>query len=184
MKGANALAEKIAKETPNSFIAAQFENMANPESHYQTTGPEIYEDMDGQIDYFVCAVGTGGTISGVGKYLKEKNKNIKVIGVEPAASPYITEGRAGPHKIQGIGAGFIPENLDLSLIDEVVTVSDSEAITYARSVARCEGLLVGISSGAALAAAVKLSRKDEMRGKRIVVILPDTGERYLSAEVF
>lgn len=180
MSGAIAKAEELKGEISGAIIAGQFTNPANPEAHYKTTAPEIYSDMDGDIDIFISCIGTGGTITGCARYLKEKNPDIKVIGVEPASSPYITEGRSGKHAIQGIGAGFIPEILDLSLIDEVLTVTDGEALSYMRDVARCEGLLVGISSGAALAAAMKISRREENQGKRIVVILPDTGERYLS----
>ena len=184
MKGAIEKAEELQREIEGSIIAGQFSNPANPMAHYKTTAPEIWEDSDGEIDYFIATIGTGGTISGIARYLKEKNSDIKVIGVEPTDSPFITEGRAGKHAIQGIGAGFIPENLDLSLIDEVMTVTEGESVAYTRSIARCEGILVGISSGAALAAAVKLARRDGMAGKRIVVILPDTGERYLSAGIF
>ena len=184
MKGAIAKAEELAAEIPNSIIAGQFTNPANPEAHYKTTGPEIWEDTEGEIDVFVACAGTGGTVSGTAKYLKEKNPNVKVIAVEPASSPYITEGRAGAHKIQGIGAGFIPEILDLSVIDETVTVTDDEAYETARAIAKSEGLLVGISSGAAISAAEKIAKRPENRGKRIVTILPDTGERYLSAGVF
>lgn len=184
MAGAIARAEELKRELGGAIIAGQFSNPANPEAHYKTTAPEIWADTDGELDIFISCIGTGGTVSGCARYLKEKNPNIKIIGVEPASSPFITEGRSGAHAIQGIGAGFIPENLDLSLIDEVVTVTDGEAIAYARNIARCEGLLVGISSGAALAAAIKVARREENTGKRIVVILPDTGERYLSAGVF
>lgn len=184
MKGAIAKAEELAAEISNSIIAGQFTNPANPEAHYKTTGPEIWEDTEGEIDVFVACAGTGGTVSGTAKYLKEKNPNVKVIAVEPASSPYITEGRAGAHKIQGIGAGFIPEILDLSVIDETVTVTDDEAYETARVIAKAEGLLVGISSGAAISAAEKIAKRPENRGKRIVTILPDTGERYLSAGVF
>ena len=178
MLGANAMAEKIARETPNSFIAAQFENMANPEAHYLTTGPEIYDDMDGQIDYLVCAVGTGGTISGVGKYLKEKNKNIKIVAVEPKNSPLLSGGVAGAHKIQGIGANFVPSTLDTEIYDEIITVSDEEAYEYTAKISKCEGVLVGISSGCALCAAMEIAKRE--KGKNIVVIFPDTGTRYLS----
>ena len=178
MLGANAMAEKIARETPNSFIAAQFENMANPEAHYLTTGPEIYDDMDGQIDYLVCAVGTGGTISGVGKYLKEKNKNIKVVAVEPKNSPLLSGGVAGAHKIQGIGANFVPSTLDTEIYDEIITVSDEEAYEYTAKISKCEGVLVGISSGCALCAAMEVAKRE--KDKNIVVIFPDTGTRYLS----
>lgn len=184
MKGAIEKAEKLAMEIPDSIIAGQFTNPANPGAHYKTTGPEIWQDTDGEIDIFVACAGTGGTVSGTARYLKEQNKNIKVIAVEPASSPYLTEGRAGAHKIQGIGAGFMPKILDMSVVDEVMTVTDGEAYEYTRLAARREGLLVGISSGAAICAAVKLAKLDENRGKRIVTILPDTGERYLSAGVF
>ena len=178
MLGANAMAEKIARETPNSFIAAQFENMANPEAHYLTTGPEIYDDMDGQIDYLVCAVGTGGTISGVGKYLKEKNKNIKIVAVEPKNSPLLSGGVAGAHKIQGIGANFVPSTLDTEIYDEIITVSDEEAYKYTAEISRREGILAGISSGCALCAAMEIAKRE--KDKNIVVIFPDTGTRYLS----
>lgn len=184
MSGAIKKAEELARENPGAIIAGQFSNPANPEAHYKGTAREIYADMDGDIDIFISCVGTGGTLSGCARYLKEKKPDIRVVAVEPAASPFISEGRAGAHGIQGIGAGFIPENLDLSLIDEVVTVTDGEAFETTREVARSEGLLVGISSGAALAAAVKVAQREETRGKRIVVILPDTGERYLSSGVF
>ena len=182
MLGANAMAEKIARETPNSFIAAQFENMANPEAHYLTTGPEIYDDMDGQIDYLVCAVGTGGTISGVGKYLKEKNKNIKIVAVEPKNSPLLSGGVAGAHKIQGIGANFVPSTLDTEIYDEIITVSDEDAYKYTAEISRREGVLVGISSGCALCAAMEIAKRE--KDKKIVVIFPDTGTRYLSNGVW
>ena len=182
MLGANAMAEKIARETPNSFIAAQFENMANPEAHYLTTGPEIYDDMDGQIDYLVCAVGTGGTISGVGKYLKEKNKNIKIVAVEPSKSPLLSGGVAGAHKIQGIGANFVPSTLDTEIYDEIITVSDEDAYKYTAEISRREGVLVGISSGCALCAAMEIAKRE--KDKNIVVIFPDTGTRYLSNGVW
>ena len=184
MQGAIARAEEIKDEVEGSIIAGQFTNPSNAMAHYNTTGPEIWEDMEGNIDILISCIGTGGTITGCARYLKEKNPDIKIIGVEPASSPFITEGRVGKHAIQGIGAGFIPEILDTSLIDEVLTVTDGGAISYMRNTARCEGLLVGISSGAALAAAVKVARRDENAGKRVVVILPDTGERYLSAGIF
>lgn len=184
MAGSIAKAEELKGQIEGAIIAGQFSNPANPMAHYKTTAPEILEQCDGEIDIFISCIGTGGTITGCARYLKEKNPAIKVIGVEPASSPFITEGRAGAHAIQGIGAGFIPDNLDLSLIDEVMTVTDGEAVTYMRNAARCEGLLVGVSSGAALAAAMKISRREENEGKRIVVILPDTGERYLSAGIF
>ena len=184
MAGAIKRAEEIVSNTPGAILAGQFTNMANPEAHYKTTGPEIFEDMGGDVDIFVATVGTGGTISGTARYLKEKNKNILVVGVEPAASPFLSAGVSGPHKIQGIGAGFKPDTLDTSLIDEIVTVSDDEAIETTRYIARAEGVLVGISSGAALSAALKIARRPENKGKRIAVIFPDTGERYLSANVF
>lgn len=184
MAGAIARAEELKVEIGGAIIAGQFSNPANAEAHYKTTAPEIWADTDGNVDILISCIGTGGTISGCSRYLKEMNPDIKVIGVEPASSPFITEGRSGAHAIQGIGAGFIPENLDLSLVDEVVTVADEEALECMREIARCEGLLVGISSGAALAAAIKVARREENADKRIVVILPDTGERYLSSNVF
>ena len=184
MKGAIAKAEELAKEIPNSFIPSQFTNMANPNIHYLTTGPEIYEDLDGQLDYFVAGVGTGGTISGTGKFLKEQNSNIKVVAVEPETSPVLSKGTPGPHKIQGIGAGFVPETLDTSIYDEIITIGNEEAMEQGRESARVEGLLVGISSGAAMKAAIKLAQREENAGKTIVVLLPDTGERYLSTAMF
>lgn len=184
MKGSIAKAEELAASIPGSIIAGQFQNPANPAAHYKTTGPEIWEDTEGKLDIFVACAGTGGTVSGTGRFLKEMNPDIRVIAAEPSASPFITEGRAGAHKIQGIGAGFIPDTLDLSVIDETVTVTDDEAYEFTRAVAKTEGILVGISSGAALCAAKKIAERAENRGKRIVVILPDTGERYLSSGVF
>lgn len=184
MSGAVKKAEEIAASTPHSFIAGQFTNPDNPEAHYLTTGPEIYADTDGEIDIFVSAIGTGGTISGTAKYLKEKNPDVKIVGVEPAASPLLTKGTAGAHKIQGIGANFVPDTLNRSLIDEIVTVSDDSAYEYARLVAKSEGCLVGISSGAALAAACEIATRAENKGKTIVVLLPDSGSRYLSSGVF
>ncbi len=182
MAGANELSQKIARETPNSFVAGQFENMANPEAHYLTTGPEIYEDMNGEIDYFVCAVGTGGTISGVGKYLKEKCKNVKIVAVEPKNSPLLSGGVAGPHKIQGIGANFIPSTLDREIYDEIITVSDEDAYKYTGEISKNEGVLAGISSGCVLCAALEIARRE--KGKNIVTLFPDTGMRYLSNEVW
>jgi len=184
MKGAIAKAEEIAAVTPGSFIPGQFVNPANPEAHRKTTGVEIWEDMDGGVDIFVAGIGTGGTISGVGEFLKSKNKDIKVIGVEPSSSPVITKGSAGPHKIQGIGAGFIPATLNTSIYDEVLTVADESAFERGRQIARKEGILVGISSGAALSAAIEVAKRAENKGKNIVVLLPDTGERYLSSAMF
>ena len=184
MKGAIAKAEELAKEIPNSFIPSQFTNMANPEIHYRTTGKELYEDADGNIDFFVAGVGTGGTISGTGKYLKEKKPSIKVVAVEPETSPVLSKGTPGPHKIQGIGAGFVPDTLSTSIYDEIITISNEEAFEKGRESARTEGLLVGISSGAALAAAIKLAQRPENEGKTIAVLFPDTGERYLSTAMF
>ena len=184
MQGAIAKAEELAACIDGAIIAGQFYNPANPDAHYKTTGPEIWNDTEGNIDILVATAGTGGTISGTARFLKEKNPNIMVVAVEPAASPYLTEGRAGAHKIQGIGAGFLPETLDLSVIDEIITVTDEESYRYAREIAKTEGLLVGISSGAALAGAQKIAARPENAGKTIVTILPDTGERYLSSGLF
>lgn len=184
MSGAIEKAEEIRQNTPNSIIAGQFENCANPEAHVFTTAPEIYDDMNGEIDIFVCGIGTGGTVSGVGGYLKSKSKDIKVIGVEPYSSPYLTEGRSGAHGIQGIGAGFKPEVLDKSVIDDIMTVTDEDAIATAKALGTTEGILCGISSGAALAAAIRLAQMDENSEKNIVVILPDSADRYYSTELF
>lgn len=183
MKGAIEKAEELAKETGGT-IMGQFVNPSNPEAHYKTTGVEIYEDMDCAVDYFVAGVGTGGTITGAGKYLKEKKANVKVVAVEPYSSPVISEGRAGKHGIQGIGAGFIPETLDVSVIDEVITVKDEDAFNLGKTVSGAEGFLVGISSGAALWAATEVAKREESKGKNIVVILPDSGDRYLSTTMF
>ena len=184
MKGAIARAEELQKEIPNSFIPSQFENPANPAVHERTTGPEIWEDTDGKVDVFVAGVGTGGTVSGVGRYLKSKNPSIHVVAVEPTDSPVLSGGKPGPHKIQGIGAGFIPTTLDTKVYDEVIQVKNEDAFAYGREFARREGALVGISSGAALAAAAEIARRPEFAGKTIVVLLPDGGDRYLSTDLF
>ncbi|MBQ8028310.1 MAG: cysteine synthase A [Clostridia bacterium] len=184
MKGAVEKAEELAKEIPNSFIAGQFYNPSNPKAHYCSTGPEIWNDTEGKIDIFVAGVGTGGTISGIGKYLKEKNKDIKIVALEPESSPLLSKGIAGPHKIQGIGANFVPENFDKNVVDEVLTVKAEDAFKAGRAMAEKEGILVGISSGAALWAAGELARREENEGKVIVALLPDTGDRYLSTEMF
>lgn len=184
MSGSIAEAERLKEKYPDAIIAGQFYNPANPQAHYETTGPEIYRDTDGRLDFFVAGVGTGGTISGTGKFLKEKLPEIKVIAVEPAGSPMLSEGHSGKHGLQGIGAGFVPENLNTEIYDEVITVTENDAYEMARLVARCEGILVGISSGAALFAAVEIAKKEENVGKRVAVILPDTGSRYLSTDLF
>lgn len=184
MKGAIAKAEELANEIPNSFIPEQFENKANPLAHYTTTGPEIFDDLDGMVDIFVAGVGTGGTITGVGGFLKSKLNNVKVVAVEPENSPVLSKGIAGPHKIQGIGAGFVPSILDREIYDEVITVSNENAFVTGRLIGRNEGILVGISSGAALWAAIELAKREENKGNNIVVLFPDTGDRYLSTELF
>lgn len=184
MTGAIAKAQELAASIPDSFIPGQFDNPANPAAHYATTGPEIWEDTDGKVDAFVAGIGTGGTITGVGKYLKERNPAVQIIGAEPAGSPVLTGGVAGPHGLQGIGAGFVPDVLDMSVVDEVLTVTEKEAYAAARTLAQREGVLVGISSGAALAAAVRYASRPENEGKTVVVLLPDTGDRYLSTALF
>ena len=184
MKGAIAKADELAKEIPNSFVPGQFVNPSNPKAHIETTGPEIYEDTDGKVDYFVAGVGTGGTITGVGQYLKRKVPSVKVVAVEPASSPVLSQGVAGAHKIQGIGAGFVPDVLDTKVYDEIIPVSNEDAFADGRLVGRKEGVLVGISSGAALHAAVELAKRPENEGKTIVVLFPDTGDRYLSTPLF
>ncbi len=184
MKGSIAKAEELARQTPGSFIPGQFVNPANPEAHVRTTGPEIWDDTDGKVDIFVAGVGTGGTVTGTGRYLKSKNPAVRVVAVEPAASPVLTQGKAGPHAIQGIGAGFVPEVLDTKIYDEVIDVTNEDALATGREIARKEGFLVGISSGAALFAAVELARRPENAGKLIVALLPDNGDRYLSTKLF
>ena len=184
MKGAIAKAQELADSTPGSFIPGQFVNPANPETHKKTTGPEIWEDTDGKVDIFVAGVGTGGTVSGVGEYLKSKNPDVKVVAVEPAGSPVLSKGTAGPHKIQGIGAGFVPDTLDTDVYDEIIAVENEDAFETGRTLARKEGLLVGISSGAAVFAATELAKRPENKGKVIVALLPDTGDRYLSTPMF
>lgn len=184
MKGAIAKAEELAKEIPNSFIPGQFVNPANPAVHRATTGPEIWEDTDGEVDIFVAGVGTGGTVTGTGEYLKSQNPNVKVVAVEPETSPVLSKGEAGAHKIQGIGAGFVPEVLNTDIYDEIITVSNENAFETGKQIGKAEGVLVGISSGAALWAAIELAKRPENKGKTIVVILPDTGDRYLSTPLF
>ena len=184
MKGAIEKAAELAASIPDSFIPGQFVNPANPQAHFETTGPEIFEDTDGKVDFFVAGVGTGGTVTGVGKYLKSKLPDVKIVAVEPEGSPVLSTGKTGAHKIQGIGAGFVPDVLDTSVYDEVITVSDSDAFATGKLIGRSEGVLVGISSGAAVYAAVTLARRPENKGKNIVVLLPDTGDRYLSTALF
>lgn len=184
MAGAIAKAEELAKEIPGAFIPGQFDNPANPQAHYESTGPEIYEDTDGKVDIFVAGIGTGGTITGVGRYLREQNPDVQIIGVEPASSPLLTEGRAGSHGLQGIGANFVPSILDTKLYNEIITVTEEAAYAAGREVAQKEGLLVGISSGAAIHAALEVAKRPENKGKNIVVLLPDTGDRYLSTPMF
>ena len=184
MKGAIKKAEELAVEIEGAFIPAQFDNPANAEAHFNTTGPEIYADTNGGVDIFVAGVGTGGTITGIGRYLKSQNKDIKIIAVEPAGSPFLSEGKAGPHGLQGIGAGFVPGVLDTDIYDEIITVTENDAYSAARNLCKREGVLVGISSGAALYAAIELAKKSENVGKNIVVLLPDTGDRYLSTQLF
>lgn len=180
MKGAIAKAKELASQIENSFIPGQFENPANPQAHYKTTGPEIYSQTEGKVDIFVAGVGTGGTISGIGKYLKEQNPNVKVVAVEPASSPVLSTGKGGTHKIQGIGAGFVPDTLDTKIYDEIITVENEDAFASGKEVAKTEGILIGISSGAAIQATKELAKREENKGKTIVVLLPDGGDRYLS----
>ena len=180
MKGAIAKAKELESQIENSFIPGQFENPANPQAHYKTTGPEIYSQTEGKVDIFVAGVGTGGTISGIGKYLKEQNPNVKVVAVEPASSPVLSTGKGGAHKIQGIGAGFVPDTLDIKIYDEIITVENEDAFASGKEVAKTEGILIGISSGAAIQAAKELAKREENKGKTIVVLLPDGGDRYLS----
>ena len=184
MKGAIAKAEELAQEIPGSFIPSQFTNPSNPKAHFTTTGPEIWDDTDGNVDFFVAGVGTGGTVTGVGQFLKAKNPNVKVVAVEPASSPVLSQGHGGPHKIQGIGAGFVPEVLDTGIYDEIIPIENEAAFATGKEVGRTEGILVGISSGAALNAAIQVAQRPENAGKTIVVLLPDTGDRYLSSPMF
>ena len=184
MKGAIAKAEELSKEIPNSFIPGQFVNPANPKAHFETTGPEIFDDTDGKVDIFVAGVGTGGTVTGVGQYLKSRNPSVKVVAVEPKSSAVLSTGVAGPHKIQGIGAGFVPEVLDTKVYDEIIPVTNEDAFAAGKEIGRSEGVLVGISSGAALWAGIDLAKRPENAGKTIVVLLPDTGDRYLSTPLF
>ena len=184
MKGAIAKADELAKEIPNSFIPGQFVNAANPKAHFETTGPEIFTDTDGEVDIFVAGVGTGGTVTGVGRFLKSKKPEVKVVAVEPKSSPVLSEGHAGPHKIQGIGAGFVPEVLDTKVYDEIIPVENDDAFATGKEIGKSEGVLVGISSGAAVWAAIELAKRPENEGKTIVVLLPDTGDRYLSTPLF
>ena len=184
MKGAIAKAEELHEQIPDSFIPEQFENPANPAAHYKTTGPEIWEDTDGEVDVFVAGVGTGGTISGVGKYLKEKKSDVKIVAVEPATSAVLSTGQAGPHKIQGIGAGFVPNTLDTEVYDEIIPVENETAFEFGKEIAKAEGVLVGISSGAALSAAIQIAKRPESKGKTIVALLPDSGDRYYSTDLF
>lgn len=184
MKGAIAKANELAEEIENSYIPGQFVNPANPDAHYQTTGPEIYEDLDGKVDYFVAGVGTGGTVTGVGQYLKDQNPDIKVVAVEPDSSPVLSTGKGGAHKIQGIGAGFVPDVLDTKVYDEIIRVTNEDAFATGKEIGHNEGILVGISSGAAVYAAIELAKRPENKGKTIVALLPDTGDRYLSTPLF
>ena len=184
MRGAIERAEELAKEIPGSFIPGQFHNQANPQAHYDTTGPEIWDDTDGDVDIFISGIGTGGTITGVGRYLKERKPDVKIIGVEPSGSPVLSSGKAGPHKIQGIGPGFVPLTLDTGVYDEIITIDNEDAFEEGKNIARNEGILVGISSGAALKAASIVASRPENAGKTIVVLLPDNGDRYLSTPMF
>ncbi|MCI5595716.1 MAG: cysteine synthase A [Lachnospiraceae bacterium] len=184
MSGAIAKANELAEEIPGSFIPGQFDNLANPKAHYETTGPEVWNDTDGEVDIFVAGIGTGGTITGTGSYLKEQKPEVKIVGVEPATSPVLTQGKSGPHKIQGIGAGFVPKVLNTELYDEIITIENDDAFATSKELAKAEGILVGISSGAALKAAVELAKRPENKGKTIVALLPDSGDRYYSTPLF